>query len=392
MAKDYYEVLGVSRDASARDIKRAFLKKAREVHPDVSDAPDAEERFKEVNEAYSVLSDEQKRANYDRFGTADVPMGGFDMGDIFGGGLDDIFSSFFGGGAAGARATRTRGRDMGIRLQVTLAEAAAGCTKTVGYDRLMPCEHCHGSGAEEGGEVVSCPTCHGSGRVTQVQRTILGSMQTQTTCPQCHGEGQVVSKPCPECHGEGRLAGHERVRVEIPAGVRDGQRLVVPEKGEAGLRGDKPGDLVVQVSVAQDERFEREGDDLWCEREISAFQAMLGCELTVEGILADEVVTVPVPAGTQPGDAVALAGAGMPMQGGAGRGRLVVVVRVRVPQDLTDEERAQLSAMSQRRGEGTGLDFAGPDLFDGAEPAAASGEGDASRKAKARRPHKRGRK
>ena len=388
MARDYYEVLGVARDASAREIKKAFLSKARELHPDVSDAPDAEERFKEVNEAYSVLSDEQKRANYDRFGTAEVPMGGFDMGDIFGGGLDDIFSSFFGGGAPGARGARTHGRDMGIRLQITLADAAAGCSKTVAYDRLATCEHCHGSGAEEGGEVVTCPTCRGAGRVTQVQRTILGAMQTQTTCPQCHGEGKVVSKPCPECHGEGRVSGHERVRVEIPAGVRDGQRLVVPGKGEAGLRGDEAGDLVVQVSVAQDEHFERQGDDLWCEREISAFQAMLGCELSVEGILADELVKVPVPAGTQPGDAVSVPGAGMPNARGR-RGKLVVVVRVRVPRDLSEEERTQLSAMSRRRGEGTGLDFAGPDLFDELDSA---DEDSSGRKPKARRPHKRGRK
>ena len=209
---DYSAILGVERDADAKTIKRACLKKARVLHPDVNKEPDAEEKFKEVNEAYSVLSDERKRANYDRYGTAEGP-GGFgsdyvDMSDIFGGGfgINDIFDSFFGGGQGGgsSRAARTRGRDMGITLRVTLEEAAAGCTKTIAYDRLAPCDDCGGTGVAEGGHVKTCDRCHGTGRVVEVQRTIFGQMQTQTTCPACQGSGKVVDKPCETCEGQGR--------------------------------------------------------------------------------------------------------------------------------------------------------------------------------------------
>ena len=241
---DYYEILGVEHDADAKTIKRAFLKKARTLHPDVNQAPDAERKFKEVNEAYSVLSDERKRSNYDRFGTPDGP-GGFgsdyvDMSDIFGGGfgVSDIFESFFGGGATGAagRAARTRGRDMGITLRVTLEEAAAGCTKTIAYDRLAPCDDCGGSGAADGGHATSCTRCGGTGRVIEVQRTIFGQMQSQSVCPSCGGSGQVIDKPCETCAGQGRAPSRETVEVKVPAGVHSGQSISLRGKGEAGDR------------------------------------------------------------------------------------------------------------------------------------------------------------
>jgi molecular chaperone DnaJ len=357
-SNDYYQVLGVPRDADQRTIKRAFLKKAREVHPDVSDAPDAEEQFKQVNEAYSVLSDERRRQNYDQFGDPDGP-GGFgggdyvDMSDIFGGfGMDDIFSSFFGGSAAGGgRAARTRGRDMGITLHVTLAEAASGCKKTVAYERLAPCDDCGGTGVAAGGSVRTCGRCHGTGRVVQVQRTILGSMQTQATCPDCHGTGHVVDKPCETCGGQGRTPSHETVEVEIPAGIHSGQQLKVEGRGEAGVRGDRGGDLVVGIDVADDPRFTRQGDDLFCERTVSAIQAMLGCTVSVEGVLEGERVEVEVPAGTQYGDQVSAEGHGMPRLGSSARGRLVVVVRVSVPADLSAQDRAALEGIAERRGE-----------------------------------------
>ena len=236
--KDYYEVLGVDHDADAKTIKRAFLKLARKLHPDVSDAPDAEERFKEVNEAYTVLSDDQKRANYDRYGDPNGPAGFgsdyVDVSDIFGGGgfgFGDIFDSFFGGQGRGGAQTRTRGRDMGIHLRITLAEAAAGCKKTVSYERLAPCDDCGGTGVAEGGHAKTCDRCHGSGRVVEVQRTIFGQMQSQSTCPVCHGSGKVVDKPCETCEGQGRTPSREKVEVQVPAGIHSGQTLTVEGKG-----------------------------------------------------------------------------------------------------------------------------------------------------------------
>ncbi len=348
--KDYYELLGVDRDADAKTIKRAFLKKARTLHPDVNNDPNAEEAFKEVNEAYSVLSDERKRANYDRFGTPDGP-GGFgsdyvDLSDIFGGsgfGFSDIFDSFFGGGAAGGgRAARTRGRDMGITLRITLEEAAAGCTKTVSYERLAPCDDCGGTGSAEGGEVKPCPRCGGSGQVVEVQRTIFGSMQTQSVCPECHGMGQIIDKPCDMCQGQGRTPSRETVEVTIPAGVHSGQTITVADKGEAGVRGDKGGDLVVRIEVAAHEAFQRQGDDLFCQVSVDSFGAMLGTFVEVDGILADERVQVNIPAGCQYGQQVLVEGFGMPRLNSKARGNLIAVVEVTTPTDLSQERQDAL--------------------------------------------------
>ena len=357
---DYYEVLGVSRDADAKTIKRAFLKKARTLHPDVSDAPDAEERFKEVNEAYTVLSDERKRANYDRYGDPEGPSGfggGVDVSDIFGGfGMDDIFSSFFGGRGGSGRTARTAGRDMGINLRVTLAEAAAGCTKTVAYDRLAPCEDCHGTGAAEGGHVKTCPRCHGTGVVVTVQHTILGQMQSQSVCPECHGQGKVIDHPCDTCEGQGRVPTHEKVKIDVPAGVHSGQTIKLAGYGEAGVRGDRSGDLQVRIEIAEDERFQRQGDDLFCVEDITALEAMLGCVLEVDGILEGERVSVQVPAGCQHAQQIEVEGHGMPRMGSKARGKLVVVANVVVPRDLTESERESLLEIARERGERVGVD------------------------------------
>ena len=356
--RDYYEVLGVDRNADQRTIKRAFLKLARTLHPDVNKEPDAEARFKEVNEAYSVLSDERKRANYDQYGNPDGP-GGFggdfvDMSDIFGGGFGDIFDSFFGGGGRGGQTARTRGRDMGITLRITLAEAAAGVTKTIAYDRLAPCDDCDGKGVAEGGTEKTCDRCHGTGRVVEVQRTIFGQMQSQSTCPVCHGSGRVVDKPCETCQGEGRTPSHETVKVDIPAGIHTGQAIRVEGRGEAGVRGDTTGDLVVTVQVLEDDRFERQGDDLLYVAEIDALDAMLGCEVSFEGILDGELVVVEVPRGCQYGQQLVVNGRGMPRLGGNGRGRMVVAVRVTIPDDINDEEALLLGRVRELHSERTG--------------------------------------
>lgn len=356
--KDYYEVLGVDRDSDQRTIKRAFLKKARTVHPDVSDDPDAEEKFKELNEAYSVLSDEQKRSNYDRFGTADgMGSNGYvDFSDIFGGmGVDDIFSSFFGGGGRGGSrggAQRRRGRDMAISLTISLEDAALGCKKTISYDRLAPCKHCKGSGREKGAEEKQCPRCHGTGYVTTVQRSFLGQVQSSSPCPDCHGEGTVIDKPCKHCHGEGRTSEHEKLEVEIPAGVSTGQQLRQPSFGEAGFRGAESGDLIVNVVVDDHERFQRSGDDLFCAIDVSISQAALGTTVSVDGILPDEKIDFHVKPGTQPGDTVTVEAKGMPRLGGGGsRGRAIAQVRVVVPTKLNAAQRKALQLFAYEMGE-----------------------------------------
>ena len=357
-SKDYYEVLGVDRDADQRTIKRAFLKKARKVHPDVSDDPDAEQKFKELNEAYSVLSDEQKRSNYDRFGTAEGPggQGYVDFSDIFGGmDMDDIFSSFFGGGMGGRsasnRSARRRGRDMAVTVTITLEEAALGCTKTVTYDRLAPCDDCHGTGAAEGAHEKTCERCHGTGFVTTVQRSIFGQMQSSSPCPDCNGEGTVIDRPCEMCGGQGRTPNHEKIEIKIPAGIASGRQMRVSGYGEAGYRGESSGDLLVTVMVEEHERFQRSGDDLLCEVAVSIAQAALGCSVKVAGIMPDEEIAFEIPAGTQFGDAVECPGMGMPSVRDGARGRAIARVRVEVPRKLNGEARSLLERYADAMGE-----------------------------------------
>ncbi len=361
MAADYYELLGVDKDASQSDIKKAFYRKARKVHPDVNDSPDAEEEFKKLNEAYAVLSDEKKRAQYDRFGTVDGPGGfgggaGVDFSDIFGGGfggMGDIFDTIFGGGmggGAGARA-RTAGRNMAIGLHLTLEEVATGVTKEVSYERLAPCETCGGSGTAEGGQVETCDRCGGRGVVVTVQRTMLGAMQTQSTCPDCGGVGKKVTNPCPECDGEGRSPQREQVTVEVPKGIREGQQVKISGKGEAGVRGDSTGDLIVKVHVDDNDFFQRDGDNLHTRVNISMFQAALGATVEIEGIMPDEDVEIKIPAGTQNEDVIRVKNMGMPRYNSDARGDMYAHIWVDVPKKLSKEERSALERAADVFGE-----------------------------------------
>ncbi len=363
MAKDLYEILGVSKDASDSEIKKAFRRRARELHPDVNKAADAEDQFKELNEAYDVLSDPNKRAQYDRFGTIPGAAGGgygggsgyVDFDDLFGGGfggMGDIFSSFFGGqGGQGGRPARKEGRDMGVGLRITLEEVARGVEKEIVYDRLAPCPDCKGTGLGENGKVVTCPECGGKGRVVSVQRTFLGDMQTATTCKKCNGTGSSIENPCPECEGQGRVPDRQRVTVKVPAGIRDGQQLRVGGFGEAGIQGAQAGDLIVTCRVQPHEFFERDGDDLHGRANISFIQAILGAEIEIDGIMPDEKVQVRIPAGCQNEQVVRVKGFGMPRLKSDTRGSMYVHVNVVIPEKITKKQRELLEKLADEMGE-----------------------------------------
>ena len=363
MAKDLYEILGVSKDASESEIKKAFRRRARELHPDVNKAADAEDQFKELNEAYDVLSDPNKRAQYDRFGTIPGAAGGgygggsgyVDFDDLFGGGfggMGDIFSSFFGGqGGQGGRPARKEGRDMGVGLRITLEEVARGVEKEIVYDRLAPCPDCKGTGLGENGKVVTCPECGGKGRVVSVQRTFLGDMQTATTCKKCNGTGSSIENPCPECEGQGRVPDRQRVTVKVPAGIRDGQQLRVGGFGEAGIQGAQAGDLIVTCRVQPHEFFERDGDDLHGRANVSFIQAILGAEIKIDGIMPDEKVQVRIPAGCQNEQVVRVKGFGMPRLKSDIRGSMYVHVNVVIPEKITKKQRELLEKLADEMGE-----------------------------------------
>ena len=363
MAKDLYEILGVSKDASDAEIKKAFRRRARELHPDVNKAADAEDQFKELNEAYDVLSDPNKRAQYDRFGTIPGAAGGgygggsgyVDFDDLFGGGfggMGDIFSSFFGGqGGQGGRPARKEGRDMGVGLRITLEEVARGVEKEIVYDRLAPCPDCKGTGLGENGKVVTCPECGGKGRVVSVQRTFLGDMQTATTCKKCNGTGSSIENPCPECEGQGRVPDRQRVTVKVPAGIRDGQQLRVGGFGEAGIQGAQAGDLIVTCRVQPHEFFERDGDDLHGRANVSFIQAILGAEIEIDGIMPDEKVQVRIPAGCQNEQGVRVKGFGMPRLKSDIRGNMYVHVNVVIPEKITKKQRELLEKLADEMGE-----------------------------------------
>ena len=363
MAKDLYEILGVSKYASESEIKKAFRRRARELHPDVNKAADAEDQFKELNEAYDVLSDPNKRAQYDRFGTIPGAAGGgygggsgyVDFDDLFGGGfggMGDIFSSFFGGqGGQGGRPARKEGRDMGVGLRITLEEVARGVEKEIVYDRLAPCPDCKGTGLGENGKVVTCPECGGKGRVVSVQRTFLGDMQTATTCKKCNGTGSSIENPCPECEGQGRVPDRQRVTVKVPAGIRDGQQLRVGGFGEAGIQGAQAGDLIVTCRVQPHEFFERDGDDLHGRANVSFIQAILGAEIEIDGIMPDEKVQVRIPAGCQNEQVVRVKGFGMPRLKSDIRGSMYVHVNVVIPEKITKKQRELLEKLADEMGE-----------------------------------------
>ena len=344
MPRDYYDVLGVSRDATDDELKKAYRRLAREYHPDANpDDPDAEAKFKELGEAYAVLSDPNRRSTYDRFGMASSVGGGFDP--------FDIFASFFGGDPFGfnRRTGPQRGRDLVVALELTLEEVVTGVTKSFPVRSMRLCSRCEGSGAEPGTSSTTCERCGGSGTVRTMQRGFFGNVVTASTCPQCGGLGQKILTPCVECRGEGRVEREEDVKVEVPAGVEDGMQLRVTGRGEAGPRGGVAGDLYVQLRVKQMEGFERVGDDIVASVEIPFTQATLGTTLKIESF--DGTVEVEVPPGTQPGETLMVKGAGVTHLNRGGRGDLLVRVDVRVPTNLSHEEDQLIRKLAALRGE-----------------------------------------
>lgn len=342
MSTDYYSVLGVARDASPEEIKKAYRKLARKYHPDVSSEPEAEDRFKEVNAAYEVLSDSEKRAMYDRYGTEGPPgLGGFDFGgmrdpfDIFA----EVFGNFggFGGFGRTGRAGPRRGNDLRTSLDISFQEAAFGADKEVEVRRQELCPVCDGSGAEPGTSPETCPECNGSGQTRQVQHTLLGSFVNISTCPRCQGQGTVVKTPCHECRGSGRTYATRHIQVSIPAGVDDGVTIRVSGQGEPGEHNGPPGNLYITLNVKPHEYFKRRGNDIILELRINVAQAALGDTVTVPTLDGDRQITIP--AGTQSGAIFRLRGLGVPQLRGSGRGDELVVTQVAVPKHLTEEQR-----------------------------------------------------
>src|SRR5437660_6166296 len=296
---DYYDLLGVSRDASPDEIKRSFRRLARELHPDVSEAADAEQRFREVVEAYEVLSNSERRELYDRFGHAGLRSGGFspttfDLGD-----LSDLFSAFFGDDLFGVsgRAGRGRGADIAALVEIDLAEAATGTSREVPFQVAVPCGHCGGNGAEPGARVSPCPSCSGTGRLRQVSRSVFGEFVRTQTCPSCSGSGRYVEHPCKECHGAGRVLQERALDVDVPAGIHDRQRIRLSGEGHAGSLGGRAGDVYVEVRVRPDERFVREGNDVYSTVELTLPQAALGATVKVPTLDGETELTFA--AGTQ---------------------------------------------------------------------------------------------
>jgi molecular chaperone DnaJ len=342
MPRDYYEVLGVERDASEAELKRAFRKLARELHPDVnSHDPEAEEKFKEAAEAYEVLSDAEKRSTYDRFGRDGLRSGGFDPRSSFGS-IDDIFQAFFGGeafgfGGGGGRGGPTPGGDILVGVSLDLADVLTGATREVSYEAVITCERCHGNAAEPGTQISTCERCGGAGQLRQVTRTPFGQMVRGVACDTCGGSGKVPDTPCEKCGGSGRERGTRTQEIQVPAGIEDGQRLRVGGAGHAGDPGAPAGDLYVEVSVPEDERFHREGTELVSVVSIPATEAMLGATITVPTLDGEEEIELP--AGTQPGHEEVLRGAGLPRLGSRRRGDQRVILEVIVPTNLSEEQR-----------------------------------------------------
>lgn len=350
--RDYYEVLGLSKSASEDEIKKAYRKLAKQYHPDLNPGDKtAETKFKEINEAYEVLSDNDKKARYDQFGHAGVdPNFGASAGGYgsnpFGQDIDlgDIFGSFFGGGFSGGFSGRKanpnaprRGADTEAVVNITFDESAKGCQKTVSYQNIETCSDCKGSGAEAGSSPKTCPVCNGTGQVRINQRTPFGAIQTSKTCDRCHGRGKVIESPCKKCNGNGRVRVKKNIEINIPAGIKDDQILNVSAKGNSGINGGPAGDLHVYVNIKAHELFERKGDDIWCELPVTFTQAALGYEVSVPTL--DGKVTYSLREGTQPGDIFKLKGKGVPHLGGRGKGDQYVKVTIEVPRNLSQKQK-----------------------------------------------------
>ena len=361
--RDYYEVLGIQKGAGEDEIKKAYRAMAKKYHPDLNpNDKEAEAKFKEVGEAYEVLSDPDKRARYDKYGHAGVDPnfgaggfgggfdGGFDMGDIFSsifGGFGGGFGGGFSGGARNPNAPQ-RGSDIQANITISFEEAAKGCKKTVEIPRSEVCSECAGSGAAKGTQTQTCPDCGGRGQVTTQQRTILGNMQVQKPCPRCGGKGTIIPTPCPKCRGTGRERRVARVEVNIPAGIDDRQAFTIRSEGNKGANGGPAGDPRVGVNVRSHPYFTRDGFNVWYELNVSYAQAALGCEVTVPTIDGDVHYTIP--AGSQPGDVFKLRDKGIPVLGGRGRGNQLVQINVQVPKKLTEKQKELLRAFDAELG------------------------------------------
>ncbi len=357
--RDYYEILGVSKTASAEEIKKAYRKKAIEYHPDKNPGDKvSEEKFKESAEAYEVLSDQQKRQRYDQFGHAG--LNGASGGGGYGGGgmsMDDIFSHFgdifgghfgfggFGGGGSRGGTRVRRGSDLRVKVKLTLAEIATGVEKKIKVKKLVACQHCNSTGAAHGSESASCTTCHGTGRVTRVQNTILGQMQTQSECPTCHGEGKIIKDKCAHCNGEGIVREEEVININIPAGVMEGMQLSMSGKGNAARRGGVNGDLLILVEEEAHPHLIRDENDLIYNLLITVPMASLGGSIEVPTV--DGKVKVNITPGTQPGKVLRLRGKGLPSVNRYGTGDLLVNIGVYVPENLSKEEKTMMEKLGK---------------------------------------------
>lgn len=347
--KDFYEVLGVSRNATPEEIKKAYRQMARKHHPDVArDDENAAEKFKEINDAYEILSDEQKRAAYDRFGhDAFDPSrnGGFGGFDDFGGGFTDLFDLIFGGAAGGGRRRRgpQKGADREMRLEINFEDAVFGLEKDVEISRVEKCEKCSGNGAEPGTPIKTCSVCHGSGQARTVQNTPFGRFETMHPCTRCHGEGKVIEKPCSSCKGSGQVRKKRRINVRIPAGIDTGMRMRIQGEGEQGIFGGPPGDLYITIVVKPHKQFKREDNNLITRLEINFVQAALGAEIEIP-LLGGAVHNVKVAEGTQPGAVITIKGKGIPYLNSQRWGDLKVIIDVTIPTRLTKKQRNLLSS------------------------------------------------
>lgn len=344
---DYYEILEVSREATKEEIKSAFRKKARTLHPDVNKAPDAEEKFKELGKAYETLMDDNKRATYDRYGEDGLKDAGFSTNGPFDAGfgdLNDIFSSFFGGMGGfgfGGRPNPNapiEGDDLRLDIEIDFEQAVFGCEKEIKFDHLELCPECGGTGAEKGSQPVTCPTCHGTGQVKQVMRTPLGSIAQIVSCPDCHGKGKKISSPCKACKGHGKVQKEKKLTIKIPAGVDNMSKIRVSREGDAGTNGGPAGDLYVVLHVKASDYFKREGNDVYSRLDITPAQAVLGDEVVIKTLDGEKKISVQ--AGVQSGNSIKIKGAGVPyIQRPSQRGDHIVVVSVKTPTKLSDEER-----------------------------------------------------
>lgn len=355
-SKDYYEVLGLQKGASDDEIKKAFRKLAIKYHPDKNQGnKEAEDRFKEINEAYQVLSDPEKKSRYDQFGTTDFNggggsggFGGFDFSDM--GGFGDIFESFFGGGGGSSRRNGpTRGNDIEYSLNLTFEEAIFGVKKEISVTRSENCDTCNGSGAEPGTSAKTCPHCNGSGQVRVQRQTPLGSFVSTTTCDKCAGKGKIIESPCHTCRGKGKVRKNRKITVNIPAGVDTGNVMPLRGQGEHGNNGGSPGDLYIKIRVASSKQFVRKGNDIYVDTHISMGKATLGTEIKVPTVDGD--VSYTIPEGTQSGTLFRLKGKGVPRVNSSGRGDQYVKVIVDIPKTLNEKQRDALRAFMETMGE-----------------------------------------